>query len=65
MRFPEIPPGVAVFFDANTLVYHFANEPQFGAACTELVKRVEQGRLQGYTLGRGASQECGPSPDDP
>jgi predicted nucleic acid-binding protein len=49
MRFAEIPPRVAIFVDANTLVYHFANEPQYGAACTELVKRTEQRQLEGFT----------------
>jgi predicted nucleic acid-binding protein len=49
MTFAHIPPGVGVFFDANTLVYHFTNEPKFGAASTELIKRVEQGELQGFT----------------
>lgn len=49
MIFAQIPPGVAVFLDANTLVYHFTNEPKYGAACTQLVRRVEQGQLQGFT----------------
>jgi hypothetical protein len=48
MNFLEIAPGAAVFLDANTLVYHFASEPTYGAACTELVKRVEQSRLRGF-----------------
>lgn len=47
MNFSEIPPGVAVFVDANTLVYHFTNEPSYGTACTELIKRIELGRLRG------------------
>jgi predicted nucleic acid-binding protein len=48
MNFREISPGTAVFLDANALVYHFTNEPRYGAACTELIKRIEQGRLRGY-----------------
>jgi predicted nucleic acid-binding protein len=40
---------VAVFLDANSLVYHFTNDPTYGAACTQLIKRVEQQQLQGYT----------------
>jgi predicted nucleic acid-binding protein len=48
MNFSEIPPGVAVFLDANTLVYHFASEPTFGAASTELVRRIERGQLRGF-----------------
>jgi predicted nucleic acid-binding protein len=49
MTFASIPPGVAIFLDANTLIYHFVNDPQFGAACTQLLKRVELHQLQGFT----------------
>jgi predicted nucleic acid-binding protein len=48
MTFAQIPPGVGVFLDANSLVYHFTNEPKFGAACTQLLKRVEQQQLEGF-----------------
>jgi predicted nucleic acid-binding protein len=48
MTFVQIPRGAAVFLDANTLVYHFANHPTFGAACTHLVKRIEQHELTGF-----------------
>jgi hypothetical protein len=30
LTFAQIPAGGAVFLDANTLVYHFANDPAFG-----------------------------------
>jgi predicted nucleic acid-binding protein len=49
MTFAQIPSGVAVFLDANTLVYHFTNEPQYGPACTQLLKRIEQRELRGFT----------------
>lgn len=42
MTFGQIQAGVAVFFDANSLVYHFTNEHKYGAACMQLLKRVEQ-----------------------
>jgi predicted nucleic acid-binding protein len=48
MTFSQIPPGASVFVDANTLVYHFANEPTFGSFCTQLLKRIEQRQLGGY-----------------
>ena len=48
MTFAQIPAGAAIFLDANTLVYHFANHPNFGAACTQLVKRIEQHELPGF-----------------
>ena len=48
MTFAQIPAGAAIFLDANTLVYHFANHPNFGAVCTQLVKRIEQHQLPGF-----------------
>src|SRR5262249_155448 len=49
MTFATIPSGTAIFLDANTLIYHFANDVHYGAACTQLIKRVELGDLQGFT----------------
>lgn len=48
MTFADTPAGAAIFLDANTLVYHFANEPKYGAACTQLIKQVEQKQLSGF-----------------
>ena len=49
MTFQSIPSGVVIFLDANTLIYHFTGDPKFGAACTQLLKRVELGDLRGLT----------------
>jgi predicted nucleic acid-binding protein len=49
MTFAQIPAGAHIFIDANTLIYHFSNDLKYGAACTQLVKRVEQQQLQGFT----------------
>jgi predicted nucleic acid-binding protein len=49
VTFLMIPSGVVVFLDANTLIYHFTNHPRYGAACTQLVTRVELGGLRGLT----------------
>jgi predicted nucleic acid-binding protein len=49
MTFMQIPPAIANFLDANTLTYHLSNEPKYGPACTQLVKRVELGDLTGFT----------------
>jgi predicted nucleic acid-binding protein len=49
MRFGQLPPAAAIFFDANTLVHHFTQEPRYGAACTQLVKQVEQQQFSGFT----------------
>jgi predicted nucleic acid-binding protein len=48
LTFAQIPAGVAVFLDANMLVYHFANDPAFGADCTRLLTRIEQQQLTGF-----------------
>ncbi len=49
MTFDQIPAGVAVFLDANSLVYHFTNDPKYGVASTRLVHQIEQGALSGFT----------------
>jgi predicted nucleic acid-binding protein len=48
MTFAQIPAGAPIFLDANTLIYHFANHHNFGAVCTQLVKRIEQQELPGF-----------------
>jgi hypothetical protein len=48
MIFTDIPAGTGVFVDANTLVYHFAADPQFGPPCTELVKRIANKEVLGF-----------------
>lgn len=49
MTFDAISPGLAVFLDTNTLVYHFMPNLVFGAACTRLLERIETADIQGYT----------------
>ena len=49
MTFDQIPAGAAVFLDANTPIYHFTADPKYGAACTRLLKRIENQDLQGFT----------------
>jgi len=49
MIFADLPLGASVFLDANTLVYHFGPHPVFGPACNQLLQRVENGDLTGYT----------------
>lgn len=49
MTLDQIPTGTEVFLDANALIYHFTSEPAYGAACTRLIERIEQGDLRGYT----------------
>jgi predicted nucleic acid-binding protein len=49
MTFDQVPAGAAAFLDANSLVYHFTNDPKYGVASTRLVQQIEQGVLSGFT----------------
>lgn len=49
MTFAAVPASLAVFLDANTLVYHFTAHPSMGSACTDLLERIECQDLTGYT----------------
>jgi predicted nucleic acid-binding protein len=49
MIFTALPAGESVFVDANTLLYHFTADANYGAACTELLERIERQELTGYT----------------
>jgi len=49
MTFATIPSGAAVFLDANTLVYHFSVHPVFGPPSTDLVERIENREVNGFT----------------
>jgi predicted nucleic acid-binding protein len=49
MRFADIPHATDVFLDANTFVYHFIADPNFGASCTKFLKRIESHEIVGWT----------------
>jgi predicted nucleic acid-binding protein len=49
MTFADLGAGDAVFLDANTFVYHFIAEPNYGGACTSLLERLERRELEGWT----------------
>lgn len=49
MIFTDLLAGDAVFVDANTLVYRFSLHPRFGAACVDLLERIERRELSGCT----------------
>lgn len=49
MTFADLVPGDAVFVDANTLTYHFEPRPVWGPACADLLRRIENGELTGFT----------------
>jgi len=55
MTFTDIPVGTAVFLDVNTLVYAIVADPTFGVACKQLLDRVEQQHLQGFSSSHALS----------
>jgi predicted nucleic acid-binding protein len=49
MTFADLLAGEPVFLDANTLVYHFTLDPVFGPPCGQLLQRIENGQVPGFT----------------
>jgi predicted nucleic acid-binding protein len=49
LTFADIPAGVAVFIDANPFVYYFEPDPVLSSACGDLLQRVENDEIEGYT----------------
>lgn len=49
MTFADLVAGDALFVDANTLVYHFQPHPVFGPPCSQLLQRIENQELAGFT----------------
>jgi predicted nucleic acid-binding protein len=49
MTFTDIPAGSDVFLDANIFVYYTEPHPIFGPSCQQLLLRIENKELQGFT----------------
>ena len=49
MTFADLAANDHIFLDANTLVYHFAAHQVFGPAANQLMTRIENQQLAGYT----------------
>jgi predicted nucleic acid-binding protein len=49
MIFMDLLAGDSIFLDANTLVYHFGPHAVLGPACNQLVQRIENQELVGFT----------------
>jgi predicted nucleic acid-binding protein len=52
MTFADLVAGDSVFLDANTLVYHFTSDPIYGLACGQLLQRIENQEILGFTSTR-------------
>jgi hypothetical protein len=49
MTFAHLQRGDLVFLDANTFIYHAAPDPVLGPPCRQLLQRIENQELLGYT----------------
>src|SRR5438105_1702276 len=49
MTFDQIPAQSTAFLDADTLIYYFSADPQFGPACQLLMRRIAAGEFVAYT----------------
>lgn len=49
MIFTDLAGGEQVFVDANILTYHFQPHPTFGPACQQLLERIRNGDIEGFT----------------
>jgi predicted nucleic acid-binding protein len=49
MIFADLVAGDAVFVDANTWTYHFEPHAVWGPPCTNLLQRIENRELAGFT----------------
>jgi predicted nucleic acid-binding protein len=49
MTFSQLIPGAAVYLDATTFVHYFQPHPLHGPHCRQLIQRVEQQQLAGFT----------------
>ena len=49
MTFADLKTGDSVFLDANPLVYNFTADAAYGTACTQLLQRIENQDLLGFT----------------
>ena len=49
MIFTDLAAGDTVVLDANTLVYHFTLDKLYGPACSQLLQRIENQEIHGFT----------------
>ena len=49
MIFADLVAADSVFLDANTFIYHFGPDPNLGATCSQLLQRIENQELTGFT----------------
>jgi hypothetical protein len=45
----DLVAGDSVFVDSNILIYHFGPHPTLAASCSQLVQRIENLEIHGFT----------------
>ncbi len=63
MTFADLVAGEAIFLDANPFVYHFVADPEYGAACSQLLQRIENQEIAGADV-HARSDRNGPPDHD-
>lgn len=49
MTFADLSAGDAIFLDSNILTYHFQPHPLWGSQCSDLLQRIENREIAGFT----------------
>jgi len=49
MTIGQLTSGASVFVDASTFVHFFQPHPVYGPACRQLLERIEQRQVAGFT----------------
>ncbi len=58
MTFAHLATGDTLFLDANTLIHLFEPHPQWGALCQQLIQRIDNQDLVGFTSTHVVSEVC-------
>jgi predicted nucleic acid-binding protein len=58
MTFADLVTGDSVFVDANTLIHLFQPHPQLGPFCQQLIQRIDNQDLVGFTSSHVVSEVC-------
>lgn len=58
MTFADLTTGDTVFVDANTFIHLFQPHPQLGAFCHQLIQRIDNQDVVGFTSSHIVSEVC-------
>ena len=58
MTFLDILAGQAIFVDTNVFLFYFLSDPNLGAPCDQLLRRIENMDIQGFTSAHVLNEMC-------